>query len=33
MIATANKTEMIGVVMPHGVLFRGSSEGDIRKGM
>ena len=33
MIATANKTGMVGVVMPHGVLFRGSSEGDIRKGM
>jgi type I restriction enzyme M protein len=33
MIATANKTGMVGVVMPHGVLFRGSSEGDIRKGV
>ena len=33
MIATANMTGMVGVVMPHGVLFRGSTEGDIRKGM
>jgi type I restriction enzyme M protein len=33
MIATANKTGMVGVVMPHGVLFRGSAEGDIRKGI
>lgn len=32
MIATVNVTGMVGVVMPHGVLFRGSAEGDIRKG-
>jgi type I restriction enzyme M protein len=24
---------MVGVVMPHGVLFRGAAEGEIRKGM
>jgi len=24
---------MVGVVMPHGVLFRGAAEGDIRKGL
>jgi type I restriction enzyme M protein len=33
MIATTNKTGMVGVVMPHGVLFRGASEGEIRKGI
>lgn len=33
MIATTHKTGMVGVVMPHGVLFRGSSEGEIRKGI
>lgn len=33
MIATSNKDGMIGVVMPHGVLFRGGAEGDIRKGI
>lgn len=32
MIATTDRTGMIGVVMPHGVLFRGSSEREIRKG-
>jgi type I restriction enzyme M protein len=32
MVATLNGTGMLGVVMPHGVLFRGSAEGDIRKG-
>jgi type I restriction enzyme M protein len=32
MIATANKTGMVGVVMPHGVLFRGAAESEIRKG-
>jgi type I restriction enzyme M protein len=31
MIATTNKTGMVGVVMPHGVLFRGAAEGEIRK--
>ena len=33
MIATTNKTGMVGVVMPHGVLFRGAAEGEIRRGM
>jgi type I restriction enzyme M protein len=33
MIATTNMTGMVGVVMPHGVLFRGAAEGEIRKGM
>ena len=33
MVATANKTGMVGVVMPHGVLFRGAAEGEIRKGI
>jgi type I restriction enzyme M protein len=33
MIATTTKTGMVGVVMPHGVLFRGAAEGEIRKGM
>jgi type I restriction enzyme M protein len=33
MIATTNKTGMVGVVMPHGVLFRGAAEGEIRKGL
>jgi type I restriction enzyme M protein len=33
MIATANKAGMVGVVMPHGVLFRGAAEGEIRKGI
>lgn len=33
MIASLNNNGMMGVVMPHGVLFRGSSEKDIRKGM
>jgi type I restriction enzyme M protein len=32
MLATTNKTGMVGVVMPHGVLFRGAAEGEIRKG-
>lgn len=32
-LATANKTGMVGVVMPHGVLFRGAAEGEIRKGI
>ena len=30
MIATTNKTGMVGGVMPHGVLFRGVEEGEIR---
>lgn len=33
MVATTHKTGMVGVVMPHGVLFRGAAEGEIRKGM
>jgi len=33
MIATTDKTGMVGVVMPHGVLFRGAAEGEIRKGI
>ncbi len=33
MVSTLNDGGMLGVVMPHGVLFRGSSEGDIRKGL
>jgi type I restriction enzyme M protein len=32
MVATLNGTGMAGVVMPHGVLFRGSAEGEIRNG-
>lgn len=32
MIATANSKGMVGVVMPHGVLFRSGSEGKIRQG-
>lgn len=33
MIATTNKTGIVGVVMPHGVLFRGAAEGEIRKAI
>lgn len=33
MIASLNNNGMMGVVMPHGVLFRGSSEKEIRKGI
>lgn len=33
MVATTNRTGMVGVVMPHGVLFRGAAEGSIRKGL
>jgi type I restriction enzyme M protein len=32
MIASTNNEGMVGVVMPHGVLFRGSSEKAIRQG-
>src|SRR5229473_6136651 len=32
MVATLNKQGRLGVVMPHGVLFRGGSEAEIRKG-
>ena len=33
MIASLNSTGKMGVVLPHGVLFRGGSEGNIRKGI
>ncbi|MBX5436818.1 MAG: SAM-dependent DNA methyltransferase [Alicyclobacillaceae bacterium] len=33
MIATLNHEGIAGVVMPHGVLFRGGAEGEIRKGI
>jgi len=33
MIATTNSTGMVGVVMPHGILFRGGTEETIRRGM
>ena len=33
MIASLNAEGKMGVVVPHGVLFRGSSEKDIRKGI
>ena len=33
MVAVLNGTGRLGVVMPHGVLFRGSSEGKIRQGL
>ncbi len=33
MVATLNKQGQLGVVMPHGVLFRGGSEAEIRKGL
>jgi type I restriction enzyme M protein len=33
MVSTTNTNGMVGVVMPHGVLFRGAAEGEIRKGM
>jgi len=33
MIASVNEKGMAGIVMPHGVLFRGSSEKAIRQGM
>ncbi|KPL92879.1 type I restriction-modification system subunit M [Vibrio cyclitrophicus] len=33
MIASTNNEGMVGVVMPHGVLFRGSSEKVIRQGI
>jgi type I restriction enzyme M protein len=32
MLATINSKGMVGVVMPHGVLFRGGKEGVIRQG-
>ncbi len=33
MIASLNSDGMLGVVLPHGVLFRGGAEGRIRAGM
>lgn len=33
MLATTNGTGKVGVVMPHGVLFRGAAEGRIREQM
>ncbi|MDI9357779.1 MAG: N-6 DNA methylase [Phycisphaerales bacterium] len=33
MLASCNKKGMVVVVMPHGVLFRGGKEKDIREGM
>ena len=33
MVAILNASGRLGVVMPHGVLFRGSAEGTIRKGL
>lgn len=33
MIATTNSTGMIGVIMPHGILFRGGTEEVIRTGI
>ena len=33
MIASLNQAGVMGVVAPHGVLFRGGAEGEIRKGI
>jgi type I restriction enzyme M protein len=33
MLATTNSTGMVGVVMPHGILFRGGTEEIIRRGI
>ena len=33
MLGVTNATGMVGVVMPHGVLFRGGAEGKIRSGI
>ena len=33
MLAVTNSQGMVGVVMPHGVLFRGGAEGKIRQGI
>ena len=33
MVAVLNNTGRLGVVMPHGVLFRGAAEGRIRQGL
>ena len=33
MVAVLNNSGRLGVVMPHGVLFRGATEGKIREGL
>jgi type I restriction enzyme M protein len=33
MLATTARTGMVGVVLPHGILFRGGSEAEIRRGL
>ena len=33
MLAVTKHTGMVGVVMPHGILFRGGAEGKIRRGI
>jgi type I restriction enzyme M protein len=33
MVASLNRRGKLGVVLPHGILFRGGAEGRIRKGM
>ena len=33
MLAVTNADGMVGVVMPHGILFRGGAEGTIRRGI
>ena len=33
MLAVTKPTGMVGVVMPHGILFRGGAEGKIRRGI
>ena len=33
MLAVTNAEGMVGVVMPHGILFRGGAEGKIRRGI
>ena len=33
MLAVTNSQGMVGVVMPHGILFRGGAEGKIRQGV
>lgn len=33
MLAVTNQQGMVGVVMPHGILFRGGAEGTIRQGL
>ena len=33
MLSVTNSQGMVGVVMPHGILFRGGAEGEIRRGI